>query len=133
MITRMRGVKRKLTAFAEEENRLHRHQEARVNHLAELYSMYSVDDVKYEAWNRVRLDRFLTDYFLRQGYIGSARALARERGIELLVDIDTFEQMNRIRKSLLNKTVQEALAWCTAGDTKKELRKMDVWPQTPPS
>ncbi|KAI0388999.1 CTLH/CRA C-terminal to lish motif domain-containing protein [Xylariaceae sp. FL0594] len=125
MITRMRGVKRKLTAFAEEENRLRRQEEARVNHLAELYNMYSVDDVKYEAWNRIRLDRFITDYFLRQGYIDSARALARERGIELLVDIDTFEQMNRIRKSLLNKSVQEALVWCTAGDTKKELRKMD--------
>ncbi|KAI0417358.1 CTLH/CRA C-terminal to lish motif domain-containing protein [Xylaria grammica] len=125
MITRMRGVKRKLTAFSEEENRLHRHEEARVKHLTELYGMYSVDDVKYEAWSRIRLDRLLTDYLLRQGYVNSARALAQERGIELLVDVDTFDQMNRIRQCLLNGSVQEALAWCTAGDTKKELRKMD--------
>ncbi|KAI0539043.1 CTLH/CRA C-terminal to lish motif domain-containing protein [Xylaria digitata] len=125
MIARMRGVKRKLTAFSEEENRLHRHEEARVKHLAELYSMHTVDDVKYEGWSRTRLDRLLTDYLLRQGYVDSAKALAKERGIELLVDIDTFEQMNRIRWCLLNGSVQEALAWCTAGDTKKELRKMD--------
>ncbi|KAI1312107.1 CTLH/CRA C-terminal to lish motif domain-containing protein [Xylaria venustula] len=125
MIARMRGVKRKLTAFSEEENRLHRHEEARVKHLTELYGMYSVEDVKYEGWSRTRLDRLLTDYLLRQGYIDSARALAKERGIDLLVDVDTFEQMNRIRKCLLNGSVQEALAWCTAGDTKKELRKMD--------
>ncbi|KAI0971180.1 CTLH/CRA C-terminal to lish motif domain-containing protein [Xylaria arbuscula] len=125
MIARMRGVKRKLTAFSEEENRLHRHEEARVKHLAELYGMYSVEDVKYEGWSRTRLDRLLTDYLLRQGYIDSARSLAKERGIDLLVDVDTFEQMNRIRKCLLNGSVQEALAWCTAGDTKKELRKMD--------
>jgi macrophage erythroblast attacher len=126
MITRMRGVKRKLTVFSEEENRLHLHEEARVKHLAELYSMYSVDDVKYEGWSRTRLDRLLTDYLLRQGYNDSARELARERGIELLVDVDTFEQMNRIRKCLLKGSVQEALAWCTSGDTKKELRKMGV-------
>ncbi|KAI0914326.1 CTLH/CRA C-terminal to lish motif domain-containing protein [Ustulina deusta] len=125
MIARMRGVKRKLSAFSEEENRLHRHEEARVKHLSELYDMYSVEDVKYEGWSRTRLDRLLTDYLLRQGYVDSARALAKERGIELLVDIDTFEQMNRIRQCLLNHSVQEALTWCTAGDTKKELRKMD--------
>ncbi|KAI0399930.1 CTLH/CRA C-terminal to lish motif domain-containing protein [Xylaria palmicola] len=125
MIARVRGVKRKLTAFADEEGRLHRHEEARVRHLTELYGMYTVDDVKYEGWSRTRLDRLLTDYMLRQGYVDSARALARERGIELLCDVDTFEQMNRIRQCILNGSVQEALAWCTAGDTKKELRKMD--------
>lgn len=126
MISRVKVLRRKLVAFAEEENRLHRHEEARVGHLAELHSMYSVDDVKYEAWSRTRLDRLLTDYLLRQGYVDSARALAKERGIELLADVDTFEQMNRIRKCLLNGSLQEALAWCTAGDIKKELRKIDV-------
>ncbi|KAI1085664.1 protein FYV10 [Whalleya microplaca] len=125
MIARMRGVKRKLTAFADEETRLHRHEEARVRHLAELYDMYSVDDVKYEAWSRTRLDRLMVDYLLRHAYNESARQLAQEKGIELLVDVETFEQMSRIRKSLLNRSVNEALAWCMAGDTKKELRKMD--------
>ncbi|KAL7626742.1 GID complex subunit containing RING finger motif [Parahypoxylon ruwenzoriense] len=125
MIARMRGVKRKLTAFAEEENKLHRHEESRVRHLSELYGMYSVDDVKYEGWSRTRLDRLLVDYLLRQGYTDSARALAEEKGIEPLVDLDTFEQMNKIRRCILNRSVAEALAWCTAGDTKKELRKMD--------
>ncbi|KAI4870923.1 protein FYV10 [Hypoxylon rubiginosum] len=125
MIARMRGVKRKLTAFAEEEEKLHRHEQARVGHLGELYAMHTVDDVKYEGWSRVRLDRLLVDYLLRRGYNESARALAREKGIEPLVDLDTFDQMSRIRKSILNRSVAEALAWCAAGDTKKELRKMD--------
>ncbi|KAI1213486.1 protein FYV10 [Annulohypoxylon truncatum] len=125
MIARARGTKRKLTAFAEEEARLHRHEHARVAHLSALYSMYSVDDVKYEAWSRVRLDRLIVDYLLRHGYNESARALAQEKGVEPLVDLETFEQMSRIRKCILNRSVTEALAWCTAGDTKKELRKMD--------
>lgn len=126
MIARARGTKRKLTAFADEEARLHRHEHARVEHLSALYSMYSVDDVKYEAWSRVRLDRLLVDYLLRHGFNESARALAQEKGVELLVDLETFDQMSRIRKCILNRSVTEALAWCTAGDTKKELRKMDV-------
>ncbi|KAI5864642.1 protein FYV10 [Durotheca rogersii] len=125
MIARMRGIKRKLTTFAEEEQRLHLHEEARLRHVSELYAMHSVDDVKYEAWSRIRLNRLLVDYLLRHGYIDSARALAKEKGIEALVDIDTFEQMNKIRKCILGRSVTEALAWCSAGDTKKELRKMD--------
>ncbi|KAI1854499.1 hypothetical protein JX265_007632 [Neoarthrinium moseri] len=125
IIARMRGVKRKLAASADEEQRLYRHETARVRHLAEIYAMHTTDDVKYEVWSRTRLDRMLVDYMLRQGYGDSAQSLARERGIEDLVDVKTFEQMAQIRDSLRNGSVTEALAWCTAGDTKKELRKMD--------
>lgn len=124
MIARMRGVKRKLGSFAEEEARLYAQEQARIKHLGELYGMHSVDDVKYEVWSRTRLDRLLIDYLLRMGYNHSARMLAEERGIELLVDVETFEQMGRIRESLLGGSVSEALAWCTAGDTKKQLRNL---------
>lgn len=124
MIARMRGVKRKLSACAEEENRLYRQVDARVKHLGELCQMHAFEDVKYEQWSRKRLDRLLVDYLMRQGYGESARALAEEKNIEDLVDINTFEQMNRVRQSLLSKSVKEALDWCT--ENKKELRKMDV-------
>ncbi|KAL7910017.1 CTLH/CRA C-terminal to lish motif domain-containing protein [Trichoderma velutinum] len=123
MISRMRGVKRKLGACAEEEGRLHEQTAARIQHLSELYTMQSVDDVKYEAWSRKRLDRLLTDYLLRHGYNNSARELASEKGLENLVDVETFVAMSRIREALLNHSVVEALAWCT--ENKKELRKMD--------
>lgn len=124
MIARMRGVKRKITAHAEEEARLHTQTAARISHLDELYSMKSVDDVKYEAWSRKRLDRLLADYLLRQGYNQSASELANERGMRDLVDVETFVGMSRIREALLNGSVTEALAWCT--ENKKELRKMEV-------
>ena len=124
MIARMRGVKRKLAAYADEEARLHDHTAARIRHLDDLYTLRTVDDVKYEAWSRRRLDRLLADYMLRKGYYNSTRQLAQERGMEKLVDVDTFEKQGRIVKELLAGRVNEALAWCA--DNKKELRKMEV-------
>ncbi|KFY30462.1 hypothetical protein V493_01887 [Pseudogymnoascus sp. VKM F-4281 (FW-2241)] len=122
MIARMRGLKRKLAACADEEKRLQRHSQARIKHLGALYSMQSLDDVKYEVWSRTRLDRLLVDYMLRNGYVKSATALAREKQIEELVDTTTFMQMGKIRDSLRNGRVNEVLAWCT--ENKKELRRM---------
>ncbi|KAH6681588.1 macrophage erythroblast attacher protein-like protein [Halenospora varia] len=123
MLSRMRGLKRKLQSCSEEENRLQQQSQARVKHLGELYGMQSLDDVKYEEWSRTRLDRLLVDYLLRHGYKESAEALAREKGIGELVDVETFVQMSRIRESLRNGRVNEALAWCN--ENKKELRRME--------
>jgi macrophage erythroblast attacher len=124
MITRMRGLKRKLTTSATEEALLHTQAAARIAHLDELYKMDSVEDVKYETWSRKRLDRLLADYLLRHGYNETAKELANQRGIKDLVDVDTFVAASRIRDSLMKESVVEALAWCT--ENKKELRKMDV-------
>ncbi|PNP81809.1 hypothetical protein FNYG_04835 [Fusarium nygamai] len=123
MVSRMRGLKRKLQASAAEEARLHAQTAARISHLDELYKMDTVEDVKYEQWSRKRLDRLLADYLLRHGYNDTAKELAEQRGISDLVDIDTFVAASRIRDSLLNQSVAEALAWCN--DNKKELRKME--------
>ncbi|KAF5535645.1 macrophage erythroblast attacher [Fusarium napiforme] len=123
MVSRMRGLKRKLQASAAEEGRLHAQTAARISHLDELYKMDTVEDVKYEQWSRKRLDRLLADYLLRHGYNDTAKELAEQRGISDLVDIDTFVAASRIRDSLLNQSVAEALAWCN--DNKKELRKME--------
>ncbi|KAI1062975.1 hypothetical protein LB507_005857 [Fusarium sp. FIESC RH6] len=129
MITRMRGLKRKLTTNAAEEALLHTQTAARIAHLDELYKMDSVEDVKYETWSRKRLDRLVADYLLRHGYNETAKELADQRGINDLVDVDTFVAASRIRDSLMKESVVEALAWCT--ENKKELRKMDV--SQPPS
>ncbi|KAF3769644.1 hypothetical protein M406DRAFT_284066 [Cryphonectria parasitica EP155] len=123
MIARMRGIKRKLSACADEEARLYRQVDARAKHLSELHDIRVFEDVKYEQWSRVRLDRLLVDYLMRQGYEESAKALAEKKGVGDLVDIQTFQQVNRIRQSLLDHSVKEALDWCT--ENKKELRKMD--------
>ncbi|KAL1894705.1 GID complex subunit containing RING finger motif [Sporothrix stenoceras] len=127
MVARMRGMKRKLEACADEEAKIYRQVDARTAHLAELASMHSLDDVAYETWSRRRLDRLLVDYLLRHGYNSSAAALVDDDAsgaLRDLVDIDTFANMSQIRQRLLrDHSVTEALAWCT--DNKKELRKME--------
>lgn len=120
----MRGLKRKLQSCAEEETRLQEQSYARIKHISSLYEMKSLDDVKYEEWSRTRLDRLLIDYLLRNGHIESATALAKEKDIEQLVDVETFVQMSKIKDSLCKGKVTEALAWCS--ENKKELRKMEV-------
>lgn len=66
----------------------------------------------------------MVDYMLRHGYSDSAVAMAEKKGMQDLVDIETFNAMNKIRRALEGGSVTEALAWCA--DNKKELRKMDV-------
>lgn len=124
MLAKAKGIKRKLQACSDEEARLYRQLGARIKHVGEVVSMETVDDVRYEQWSRTRLDRLIVDYMLRHGYNESACALADDRGIRDLVDIDTFIHMSRIQESLANRSVTEALAWCH--ENKKELRKIDV-------
>lgn len=124
MITRMQGLKRKMQAMHEEEKILHQQSRKRIQHLQDLYEIPSLADVKYDGWSRVRLNRLLVDYLLRSGYSESARALAKEKGIEDLVDLEVFIQCHRIEESLRKGNTAEGLAWCA--DHKPLMRKTNV-------
>ena len=113
MVTRLRGLQRRLAVLQQEEAALARQSAARVEHLQELYSIPSLADVKYEEWSQVRLDRLLVDYLLRMGYEKSARALAREKRIADLVDLEVFAHCHKIADSLERGSTTDALAWCT--------------------
>ena len=64
------------------------------------------------------------DYLLRNGYGESARALAREKGIEELVDLEVFVQCHKIEESLRRRSTQECLAWCA--EHRPMMRKTSV-------
>lgn len=124
MINRMQGLKRKMETIHAEEKVLHLHSRKRLQHLQDLYEIPSLADVKYDEWSRVRLNRLLVDYLLRSGYGESARALAREKGIEELVDLDVFVQCHKIKESLRERNTQECLAWCA--ENRPMMRKISV-------
>lgn len=124
MIAKAQTLKRKLEAFHTEETQLHRQSRARLQHLQDLHDIPSLADVKYDEWSKVRLDRMLVDYLLRMGYTDSARQLAKEKGIDELVDIEAFMQCGSIERSLRHGRTQECLQWC--GENKQALKKMNV-------
>ncbi|KAL8734904.1 MAG: hypothetical protein Q9166_001256 [cf. Caloplaca sp. 2 TL-2023] len=112
MIIRMKNLKRKMEGFHEEEKVTHRQTRQRLEYLHNLYQIPGLADVNYDEWSRIRLNRLLVDYLLRNGYGESARALAKEKGIEDLVDVDVFVQCHRVEESLRRGSTQECLAWC---------------------
>ncbi|KAK5115340.1 hypothetical protein LTR62_001540 [Meristemomyces frigidus] len=121
-LAKAQSLKRKLEALHEEEQTLHRQQRARIGHLQDLHDVQTVDDVKFDNWSEVRLDRLLVDYLLRQGYSSSARALSAAKSITDLVDIEVFEEVRHIDSALRRGDVKEALAWC--GENKQALKKI---------
>lgn len=124
MINRMQGLKRKMESLHGEEKILHQHSKKRIQHLQDLYEIPSLADVKYDEWSRLRLNRLLVDYLLRNGYGESARALAWEKGIEELVDLEVFVQCHKIEESLRRRSTQECLAWCA--EHRPMMRKTSV-------
>lgn len=124
MIAKMETLKRKLEGLHAEERMNHKHTKARIKHLEDLHNVQSVEDQTYNNWAKIRLDRFLVNYMLQSGYANSAKALAAEVGIEELVDIDVFLQYDKIRNSLENGSIQEALIWCA--ENKSALKKINV-------
>lgn len=124
MIARMQGLKRKMESLQEEEKKIQAQSRKRIQHLEALYKIPSLADVKYDQWSRVRLDRLLVDHMLRSGYSESAKQLAKERGIEELVDLEVFTQCQRVVESLHRGETKEALQWC--GENKAALKKSQV-------
>lgn len=120
----MQGLKRKMESLHGEEKALHQASRKRIQHLQDLYEIPSLADVRYDEWSRVRLNRLLVDYLLRCGYGESARALAREKGIEELVDVEVFVQCHRVEESLRRRSTQECLAWCA--EHRPMMKKLDV-------
>lgn len=112
MINRMQGLKRKMEHFHDQEKALHQASRKRLQHLQDLYEIPSLADVKYEEWSRIRLNRLLVEYLVRQGFYESAKALAQEKRIEDLVDLSVHERCHRIATSLRNRNLGECLAWC---------------------
>ncbi len=119
----MQGLKRKLESLHEEEKTIAQQSRQRIRHLQDLYEIPSLADVKYDEWSRVRLHRLLVDHLLRSGYGESARALARDKGIEDLVDVDVFVACERVQRSLREGRTAEGLAWCAEH---KIMKKLDV-------
>ena len=125
-IVRMKGLKRKLQSLQEEEERLFQQSRKRIQHLQDLHDIPDLEDVKFESWSKIRLNRLLADYLMRAGYQRSALAFAKSTGIEDLVDLKPFSQCMKIVESLRKRSTQDCLSWCS--EHRSALKKTNVRP-----
>ncbi|KAH7099711.1 CTLH/CRA C-terminal to lish motif domain-containing protein [Auriculariales sp. MPI-PUGE-AT-0066] len=122
MIARVEALKAKLATHHETATRpSQRALRARMNHIQDIESCDDRTDSKYSPWATTRLDRWLVDWSLRGGRVKTAVALAADRGIQDLADVDLFADISRIESALQSHSCTEALAWCS--EHKVALRK----------
>lgn len=126
MLSRMRGLKRKLADLEQQSERSVRVVQTRLDHLAALPA--SMDSPEYHAWARRRLSHHLVDYFHRMSppLKESAKALAAEEGIEDLVDDELWDEMAKVERGLDEQSLDEILSW--VGENRTALKKTKVRP-----
>ncbi|KAG5220509.1 GID complex containing RING finger motif [Salix suchowensis] len=123
MIARVEALKRKLSDLQETTGKPAVNVlRERVNHVAVIEGIQSSNSPEFDRWTDTRFDRWVVDWFLRNGKEKSARHLAQEKHIEPLVDIDLFMDIRRIEDALSHQSCTEALAWCS--ENKTALRKI---------
>ncbi|EFC43535.1 predicted protein [Naegleria gruberi] len=135
VVTKLRGVKRKLEETNIEETQLLNTCKDRIDHLNEYplidgaisrrKSTSNIDDNQYRTlsnWRRVRVSRVLVDYLLRFGHYETALALADSEKIKHLVNTQVFIQIRGIIEGLKNNDCGPALKWCS--ENRSRLRKI---------
>jgi len=125
LIVRLQGMKRKVQETNKEELQCIQRCKARVEHLN---SICDADLKKSTSetprrWFKIRLDRIMVDYLLREGHYNTAIMLAKDSNIMDLVDVDIFLASKRVVDSLSRKDCKDALKWCA--DNRSKLKKID--------
>ncbi|PPQ75590.1 hypothetical protein CVT24_010896 [Panaeolus cyanescens] len=123
MIGRVENLKRKLNDLHEQSGKPTQDViRERLHHLATVESLQNSNQPEFSRWADTRLDRWLVDWCLRNGKESSARSIAKEKGIETLVDISLFSDIRRIEDAFARHSCTEALSWCS--ENKTALRKV---------
>ncbi|CAE6482522.1 unnamed protein product [Rhizoctonia solani] len=123
IITRVEGLKKRLLDI--QTNHVAPTQVSlrqRLDHLTTLESAATTDQPEYIRWTEARTDRWLVDWALRNSRDETALTLAREKGLELLVDTELFAEIRKVEDALREQKCAVALAWCS--ENKAALKKM---------
>ncbi|CAO1639444.1 unnamed protein product [Sympodiomycopsis kandeliae] len=151
LIERVRALKDKLDPLATDFQTSLSTLQTRTTHLAQIHHIATTttdasedtseakrtNEVAYQHWADVRLQRMITDWLLRRGYVEAAERFVKNKDIESLTDIKVFKELFAIRASLIPpssstttpsantaspRSCSLALSWCV--DNKVALRRM---------
>lgn len=121
VVEKLSVLKRKAVESVQAEDESAQLCKRRIEHLKE----HSSDQPAAAGlWKRKRMDRMMAEHLLRCGYYNTAVKLARQSGIEDLVNIEMFLTAKEVEESLERRETATCLAWCH--DNKSRLRKMKV-------
>ncbi|KAF9799431.1 hypothetical protein SFRURICE_003128 [Spodoptera frugiperda] len=128
MVEKLTTMKRKASEAIAEEVQAAYVCKKRLEHLKEqaaALSEPSTPQVKtgLNQWRKVRLDRMLVEYFLRNGYYDSANKLADARGLRELTNVDIYTVAAEVEAELNSQRTARCLQWCA--DNKSKLRKLN--------
>lgn len=73
-------------------------------------------------WEKVRLDRALVDYMLREGMYETADNLGKAQQLQPVVDTDIFRESRVVIEALRRRDCSEGLRWCN--ENKRRLQKV---------
>uniref|UniRef100_A0A8C6KRM8 E3 ubiquitin-protein transferase MAEA n=1 Tax=Nothobranchius furzeri TaxID=105023 RepID=A0A8C6KRM8_NOTFU len=121
VVEKLSALKRKAAESIQAEDESAKLCKRRIEHLKE----HSSDQpASVSLWKKKRMDRMMVEHLLRCGYYNTAVKLARQSGIEDLVNIEMFLTAKEVEESLERQETVTCLAWCH--DNKSRLRKMKV-------
>ncbi|XP_061380029.1 E3 ubiquitin-protein transferase MAEA [Danaus plexippus] len=128
MVEKLTTMKRKASEAITEEVQAAFVCKKRLEHLkeqAESLSDTSAPQAKTQInqWRKVRLDRMLVDYFLRNGYYESANKLADARELRDLTNVDIYAAASEVEYELSLRRTARCLQWCA--DNRSKLRKLN--------
>ncbi|CAB1336954.1 unnamed protein product, partial [Coregonus sp. 'balchen'] len=119
VVEKLNALKRKAAESIQAEDESAKLCKRRIEHLKE----HSSDQpAGVNVWKKKRMDRMMVEHLLRCGYYNTAVKLARQSGIEDLVNIEMFLTAKEVEESLERQETATCLAWCH--DNKSRLRKM---------
>ncbi|KAF8933712.1 CTLH/CRA C-terminal to lish motif domain-containing protein [Dissophora ornata] len=112
IVNRLSTLKRKLKDTRADEALYSQRTKVRLQHLQDLTAVQTLDSDDFARWSRVRLNRIVIDYMLRDGFRETASLLAKSEHIEDLVDIELFAQSAKVEQALQRQSCAECLQWC---------------------
>ncbi|KAI5639434.1 gag-polypeptide of LTR copia-type domain-containing protein [Phthorimaea operculella] len=128
MVEKLTTMKRKATEAINEELQAAFTCKKRLDHLKEQAAALSEPNnpqtrSALSQWRKVRLERMLVDYCLRNGYYDSANKLTEARNLQDLTNVDIYRACAEVERGLALRRTARALQWCA--DNKSKLRKLN--------
>ncbi|XP_013142487.1 PREDICTED: macrophage erythroblast attacher [Papilio polytes] len=125
-VEKLTTMKRKASEAINEEVQAAYVCKKRLDHLkeqAEALQDPVAAQTSLNQWRKVRLDRMLVDYFLRNGYYDSATKLADAKDLRDLTNVDIYQAAAQVERELAARRTARGLQWCA--DNKSKLRKIN--------